>query len=281
MVLLEMDYESLIFKFVDDDPPVVQRRGPKLGGHVEPLPKPRRPPGHLKPGPNFSVDSWPARTVRFRFRTRILTADATPVNDVHANVVRLHLHASSLQSILLAVLGYLPRAIQTWFDSWFPEWTLPPRLIIKKQKKNWEDEFEAEKAAYAKLLPLQGTVIPRLFGELKYDKTSALLMSDIGGVCLASPEGGMLELDEFRRLVRQALTALSRFGVLQDDTKLDNFHFADGRVMVVDLEMTTKQPLTDEQLKFGIDCAVDSLTDSYEDNQYCFWEDGILSVGVD
>lgn len=38
----------------------------------------------------------------------------------------------------------------------------------------------------------------------------------------------MLELGEFRRKVRQALTALSRFGVLQDDTKLDNFHPTDG-----------------------------------------------------
>ncbi|KAK3689466.1 hypothetical protein B0T22DRAFT_172643 [Podospora appendiculata] len=277
-----MDDEPLIF--VDDDPPVVRRRGPKLSGRAQPVSKPRRPPGQLKPGPNFPVNSWPARTVRFRFRTRILTAAATPVNDVHANVLRLQLQARFLQSVLQMVLGYLPCAMQAWFESWFPEWTLPPRLILKQQKKNWDDEVEAEKAAYAKLRPLQGTVIPRLFGELQYDKTAALLTSDIGGVCLAAPEGGMLELDEFRRLVCQALAALSRFGALQDDTKLDNFHLTDGRVMVVDLEMTTnenRQPLTDEQLQFGVDCAVDFLAKSYEDNQYCFWEDGILSVGVD
>jgi len=47
----------------------------------------------------------------------------------------------------------------------------------------------------------------------------------------------MLEPGEFRRLVRQALTALSRFGVLQDDTEVDNFHLTDGRVAAVDLEM--------------------------------------------
>jgi hypothetical protein len=41
------------------------------------------------------------------------------------------------------------------------------------------------------------------------------------------------------------------------------------------------QPLTDEQLEFGIDCAVYSLARSYEDNQYCFWEHGILSVSVE
>ncbi len=174
--------------------------------------------------------------------------------------------------------------MQAWFESSFPEWTLPPQLILKKQKKNWEEEFEAEKAVYAKLRPLQGTVVPKLFGEVQYDNTRALLMSDIGGVCLAAPEGGMLELDEFRRLIRQALTTLSRFGVLQDDTKLDNFHLTDGKVMVVDLEMTSnenQQPLMDEQLEFGINCTVDFLAKFYQDNQYCFWEDGILSVGVE
>ena len=42
-------------------------------------------------------------------------------------------------------------------------------------------------------------------------------MLDISSVCLATPEGGMLELDKFRRLIRQALIKLSRFRVLQDD----------------------------------------------------------------
>lgn len=262
----------------------MQRRGPKLGGRARPPPKPRRPPGRLKPGPNFPINTWPAKTIRFRFRTHILTATATPVNDVHSNVLRLQLQASFVQSVLQTVLGYLPYTIQAWFESAFPEWTLPSQLILKKQKKNWQEEFDAEKAAYAKLRPLQGTVVPRFFGELQFDNTIALLMSDIGNVCLAAPEGGMLELDEFRRLVRQALTALSRFGVLQDDTKLDNFHLTNGSVMVVDFEMTSneiQQPLTDEQLEFGIDCALESLAKSYEDNQYCFWEDGILSIGIE
>ncbi|KAK0640841.1 hypothetical protein B0T16DRAFT_418545 [Cercophora newfieldiana] len=221
---------------------------------------------------------------RFRFRTRILSAAATPVDNVHSNVLRLKLQASLLQTVLQAVLGYLPYAIQAWFEQMFPEWTLPARLILKKQKKNWEEEFEAEKVAYAKVRPLQGIVVPRLFGELQYDNTTALLMSDIGGMCLAAPEGGMLELDEFRRLIRQALTELSRFRVLQDDVKLDNFHLTDGKVMVVDLEMTSsenQQTLTDEQLEFHISSAVKSLTKFYETNQYCFWEDRILSVSVE
>ncbi|KAK0624023.1 hypothetical protein B0T14DRAFT_428230, partial [Immersiella caudata] len=77
------------------------------------------------------------------------------------------------------------------FELLFPEWTFPLWLIFKKQKKNWEEEF---KAAYAKLHLLQGIVVLRLFDELQYDNTPALLMSDIGGVCLAAPEGPACKL---------------------------------------------------------------------------------------
>lgn len=57
----EMDDEPIIP--VDDDPPAVQRRGPKLGGRARPPPKPRRPPGRLKPGLDFPVHTWPAKTI--------------------------------------------------------------------------------------------------------------------------------------------------------------------------------------------------------------------------
>lgn len=93
----------------------------------------------------------------------------------------------------------LPRPAQVWFQSCFPEWALPGQLVLKKQKDGWDEEFETEKAMYAKLAPLQDVVIPRCFGQLRYEGTRALLLSDIGGVCLATPEGGLLDLGDFRR----------------------------------------------------------------------------------
>lgn len=41
----------------------------------------------------------------------------------------------------------------------------------------------------AKLRPLQDTVIPRSFGEVRYEHTRALILSDIGGTALAMSEG--------------------------------------------------------------------------------------------
>lgn len=67
----------------------------------------------------------------------------------------------------------------------------------------------------------------------------------------------MLDLGEFRRLVRQALTVHSRWGVLQDDAKSDHFHLTDGRVMVSTSNLLV---LT----------AVNSLAKSHEGNEHCF-----------
>jgi len=51
----------------------------------------------------------------------------------------------------------------------------------------------------------------------------------------------MLELDEFRRLTRQALIALSRLGVLYDNIKLNTFYLTDNRVIFIDLKMTSNE----------------------------------------
>lgn len=217
---------------------------------------------------------------RFRFGTRNLTSVAALVDDVHQNVFRLHVQSSITQSVFQALIGHLPSAIRTWFESSFPEWTIPSRLILKKYKEGWDEEFEMEKATYAKLRSLQAIVIPKLFGELRYDNTRALLLSDIGGVCLATPEGALLELADFRRLLCQALTALSQFKILQEDVKLDNFHLVDDKIIIIDLEKISEEPLSNEDLDFGIKSIVDSLATFYKCNQYCFWEEGLVLIAI-
>ncbi|KAK4182352.1 hypothetical protein QBC35DRAFT_345352, partial [Podospora australis] len=57
--------------------------------------------------------------------------------------------------------------------------------------------------------PLQEIIVPKFFGELRYDNTRALSLSDIGCVCLAVPEGAVLEVTDVWRLLFQALTAFS------------------------------------------------------------------------
>lgn len=204
------------------------------------------------------------------------------VNYVYFNVFCFCLQVSFLQFILLMVFGYLLCVIQVWFELFFFEWIFFLQFIFKKQKKNWEEEFEVEKVVYVKLYLLQGIIVLRFFGEFYYDNMLVFFMLYIGGVCLVVFEGGMLELDEFCCLVCQVFIVFFCFGVLQDDVKLDNFYLIDGKVMVVDFEMMINEVqefLMDEQFKFGVECEVDDFVKGYEDIQYCFWEDGIFFVG--
>ncbi|KAK3940853.1 hypothetical protein QBC46DRAFT_458639 [Diplogelasinospora grovesii] len=190
------------------DEPIVKCPPPKWCGpnfSASPPPPLRRPPGPLKLGLSFRVPTQPTETIRFRFRTRSLHVTATLADGVYQNVLRLHVQPCIMQ------------------------------------KEGWNEEFEIEKATYAKLRPF-------------------VLLLDIGGACLATPEGALLE----------ALTAFSQFRILQEDVKLDNFHLAGDKIMVVDLEKVSEEPLSDKQLEFGIKSVVNSLAECYKENQYCF-----------
>jgi hypothetical protein len=124
---------------------------------------------------------------------------------------------------------------------------------VKKQKDGWEEEFGSEKATYARLRSLQGIVIPEFLGEVRYENTRALLLSDIGGECLATPQGALLEVADFRRMPFQALTALSQFGILQVDEKVENLHYVRDKIMVVDWEMVTQGHISEEDLKLDVE----------------------------
>ena len=136
-----------------------------------------------------------------------------------------------------------------------------------------------EKAAYEKLEPVQGSVIPRCFGQIEYDGKRALILSDIGGYCIATPEGAVLDEKDFRPLLKKALTSISKLGVSHDDNKLDNFHLVteDGkdRVMIVDLEMVDTG-LPEADFAFAAEASEDFLIQQYRQHLECMEYDGVL-----
>lgn len=166
-----------------------------------------------------------------------------------------------------------------WLRSRYPEWTLPCNIVLKSQKPDWEEEFDTEKATYTLLQPLQGLVIPRYHGQITYDGTRALILSDIGGKCIATPEGAVLREEELRPLFEKALKALMDHGVSHDDIKLDNFHLVeDGteeRVMVVDLERVDVG-LEQEDRDIMLRANVNQLMRWYKGHLECLKEDGVL-----
>ncbi|WAO88616.1 Hypothetical protein NCS54_00597300 [Fusarium falciforme] len=185
-----------------------------------------------------------------------------------------------VDSIVYFILWILPSELSSRILSSHPEWALLRHFVFKKQKEYWESEFELEKAAYEMLKPLQGHFIPICFGQVDYDDTRALLMSDIVGACLATPEGAVLRHDELQPLLEETLTVLVNAGMSHDDLKLDNFHLVEDdlggdRIMTVDLERVDIG-LSEKQAAFAIKCAVDILMQAYKAHLECLEHDGLL-----
>lgn len=151
--------------------------------------------------------------------------------------------------------------------------------MLKIKKPDWDREFKTEAATYALLQPLQGKLIPKLHGQIAYDGTRALILSDIGGACLATPEGAVLRPEELRPLLETALTTLADHGVSHDDIKLDNFHLVSSgrgeKIMAVDLERVDVG-LSQEDRDIVLRANVDQLVRWYRGHLECLKEDGVL-----
>jgi tRNA A-37 threonylcarbamoyl transferase component Bud32 len=174
--------------------------------------------------------------------------------------------------------------------STYQEWFLPARIVLKREMDDHPRSFDMERAVYERLRPLQGRVVPRLLGQIEYDGGRALVLDDIGGVCLADPSGGMVMLEkgderrrgeELGRLLGEALVELAAKGVSHDDTKLDNFHLVGdgdrdgGRIMVVDFELVDLD-LGEEDAAWVVRANVESLVGRWREHLERLKEDGFL-----
>lgn len=156
-------------------------------------------------------------------------------------------------------------------------------MVLKAQKIPWYDQFDLEKATYARLRPLQGTVIPQLLGEVSYRGNRALLLSDIGGASAASAEGCLMEVADFSRAIRQCMAAVAKFGVTQEDVKLDNYHVVGDKVMAVDFEMVSdlncpQEHLVEETCNARTEDDAEDMAEEYERYQFSLWGKGIIAV---
>ncbi|EXK82546.1 hypothetical protein FOQG_13116 [Fusarium oxysporum f. sp. raphani 54005] len=176
------------------------------------------------------------------------------------------------------LLRIISKATGSWLQSKFPEWFLPDKIVLKRQKENWEEEFGHEVITYNRLRPIQGITIPKLYGKIQYANTRALILSDIGGSSLSTPDGAVLDEQDIVPLLHQALSSLNDYGVCHDDTKLDNFHLVANegkdKIIIVDLESTDFDQ-TKEELAYMAKNKTKSLLLQYQDHLKCL-EHGVL-----
>lgn len=193
-------------------------------------------------------------------------------------MLRLRIRQTSLDRFIESLFSILSRLSGTWIQDKFPEWFLPENIVLKIEKNNWEAEFDHEIVAYDKLRCVQGTVIPKLYRMIDYHHKRAVVLSDLGGFSLATPEGAVLNKNDLQSLLHPALTSLAELGVCHDDTKLDNFLLVteegNDKIMIVDLESVDFEQ-TEEELVYTAKNKTNWLIRQYQGHIDCMEYDGV------
>jgi hypothetical protein len=127
-------------------------------------------------------------------RIRYVSAFAVPLSSEHPHILELHIRPSSAARFLGCCLGFVPAFVSTWVKRIFPEWFIPSHVVLKAQKQPDRGEeqtvielFDTEVKAYHRLKPVQGLVVPNLYGLCRYNGMRALILDHLSGLSLASP----------------------------------------------------------------------------------------------
>jgi hypothetical protein len=134
----------------------------------------------------------------------------------------------------------------------YPEWFLPRRIVLKRQKSGWEDHFDNEKAIYRALTSIQGRVVPVCYGEARCAETDetgplALVLSDVGGVTLKDRAASGVAGGDLERMLGDAFRALSGCRVAHDDRNLGNYRLVDNRTRIAILDFEHSYELRDDE----------------------------------
>lgn len=176
-------------------------------------------------------------TVSFWFGTRSITGTGEVYNSKHRNVRRLTIQPKWFDKVATTALAIFPKFAQPRLQKWFPEWYLPRNIVLKTQKKNWENEFHAEIKYYKALESLQGIYIPKYLGATEFNGVKSHVLSDVGGICVADIDEDSEDIaPAIEKLFRHTISAVAAMGHYQNDMRLDNFHLVGDKIVIVDLE---------------------------------------------
>lgn len=140
---------------------------------------------------------------------------------------------------------------------------LPSRIVLKKVKPKWEDEFNNEVQTYERLRPVQGHLVPICYGLAWCDGKPALVLSEVNGILpFEQPVDSPLDQDEFRRRLQAAFGELGTFGLMYGDPMLDNCLLVDDRIVIVDLE-SVEEGKEEGDVKFVTESNFEFLGDRY------------------
>ncbi|KPM34021.1 hypothetical protein AK830_g12550 [Neonectria ditissima] len=209
--------------------------------------------------------------VKFRFKTNTLSAVGDWNDREHPNVLRLTILRSSFDQAIISFLLALPHAIQNLARALVPGYFLPSRIVLKKMKPEWDDEFNNEVCMYERLRSVQGSLIPICYGLATCEGKRALILSEVNGVLpFEQPIDSPLDAPEFCRRLKAAFEELGSFGLMYGDPKLDNYLLVDDRIVILDLESVEEgqeegvvERVIDSSSEFAMDRYKGYLKDRY------------------
>ncbi|KAK4194050.1 hypothetical protein QBC40DRAFT_161357, partial [Triangularia verruculosa] len=145
---------------------------------------------------------------------------------------------------------WMPQLVRSWLQRLLPEWFLPTSVILKERNPNKADSYENEIATYLHLRSLQGTHIPRLFGEVAVSDphaqryqiskrpTPAILLENVEGVSLHNLPIKELRNPHLLKELQDMYNLLTENEVLHGDPRLHNFLRIDQKVVAIDFELS-------------------------------------------
>ncbi|KAK4095747.1 hypothetical protein N658DRAFT_99969 [Parathielavia hyrcaniae] len=193
-------------------------------------------------------DIGTTKEIQFRFRRF-----RAPAERIYANrhVFRLKVPPSPIQCWLPS---WTPQLVRSWLERLLPEWFLPTSVILKERNPEKADNYENEIGTYLHLRSLQGTHIPRLFGEVavyphaqrRYQMSRrpipAILLENVEGVPVHNLSTEELGDPRLLEELQGIYNLLTEKGVVHGDPRLHNFLRVDNRIVAIDFEFSYPLP---------------------------------------
>ncbi|OAA63278.1 Protein kinase-like domain protein [Niveomyces insectorum RCEF 264] len=183
------------------------------------------------------------RMIKFRLGLSVVHASATLFNRTYPHVLHASIVPRPWYGVVRWLIDRLPCSWRRHLQAWFPGAFLPPRVVVKqllRTDKGAAQLFDNEIRAYGRLQQVQGTAIPRFFGEGVCEGQRALVLSVVDGPTALEQQQPM-PVEEFQQKMETAHAHLEAGYMVYSDLKLDNVILAeDGRFVLIDLEFVVE-----------------------------------------
>jgi len=173
-------------------------------------------------------------TMKIRFGLRTFNVSSERLCPIRP-VFRLDIRYTLLEKALrLLITSVLPQQVVQRIQLWIPWLFLPPKVIIKQEKPQYEKYFEAEKQAYLSLSPYWGSLLPHYYGEADCvdQKSRAHVISEAKGTQLTKIK--KQNYDSAFLMLKHTYEVISEYGIIHGRPFPEHAFIYENGAMLID-----------------------------------------------